>query len=58
MRPALTRARRAAGNASPALKFVLMVRIMSFFADFTYEGSRSITAPTWGCWARAHSRSV
>lgn len=34
-------ARRAA-KVSPALKFVLMVGIMSFFADFTYEGSRSI----------------
>ena len=27
---------------SPAVKFVLMVGAMSFFADFTYEGSRSI----------------
>lgn len=27
---------------STALKFVLMVGVMSFFADFTYEGSRSI----------------
>jgi MFS family permease len=34
--------------ASPALKFVLMVGIMSFFADFTYEGSRSITGPYLG----------
>jgi MFS family permease len=33
---------------SPALKFVLMVGIMSFFADFTYEGSRSITGPFLG----------
>ena len=48
MLPALTRARRAAGNASPALKFVLMVGVMSFFADFTYEGSRSITGPYLG----------
>ncbi len=35
-------ARTRAVAASPALKFVLMVGIMSFFADFTYEGSRSI----------------
>ena len=48
MLPALTRAREAARNASPALKFVLMVGIMSFFADFTYEGSRSITGPYLG----------
>jgi MFS family permease len=48
MLPGLTRARRAAKNASPALKFVLMVGIMSFFADFTYEGSRSITGPYLG----------
>lgn len=32
-------------GASPALKFVLMVGVMSFFADFTYEGSRSIIGP-------------
>jgi len=48
MLASLTRARRAARNASPALKFVLMVGIMSFFADFTYEGSRSITGPYLG----------
>ena len=48
MLPALTRAQQAAKNASPALKFVLMVGIMSFFADFTYEGSRSITGPYLG----------
>lgn len=29
----------------PALRFVLMVGIMSFFADFTYEGSRSAAGP-------------
>lgn len=29
-------------KAPAALKFVLMVGVMSFFADFTYEGSRSI----------------
>jgi hypothetical protein len=48
MLPSLTRARQAAKNASPALKFVVMVGIMSFFADFTYEGSRSITGPYLG----------
>jgi MFS family permease len=26
-----------------ALKFVLMIGVVSFFADFTYEGSRSVT---------------
>jgi MFS family permease len=35
-------------EASPAVKFVVMVGIMSFFADFTYEGSRSITGPYLG----------
>ena len=35
-------------SASPALKFVIMVGVMSFFADFTYEGSRSITGPYLG----------
>lgn len=40
----LTRPRRF----SPALKFVLMVGVMSFFADFTYEASRSIIGPYLG----------
>jgi MFS family permease len=35
-------------TASAALKFVLMVGVMSFFADFTYEGSRSIIGPYLG----------
>jgi MFS family permease len=35
-------------SVSPAVKFVIMVGIMSFFADFTYEGSRSITGPYLG----------
>src|SRR5579875_835050 len=30
---------------SRALRFVLLIGIMSFFADFTYEGSRSIVGP-------------
>lgn len=30
---------------SNALKFVLMIGALSFFADFTYEGSRSILGP-------------
>ncbi len=34
--------------APKALTFVVMVGIMSFFADFTYEGSRSITGPYLG----------
>lgn len=28
-----------------ALKFVVLVGVLSFFADFTYEGSRSIVGP-------------
>jgi len=40
----LARARRA----SPALTFVLMIGVMSFFADFTYEGSRSVIGPYLG----------
>lgn len=42
------RQRIAGDRETPALKFVLMVGIMSFFADFTYEGSRSITGPYLG----------
>jgi MFS family permease len=37
--PSATRARRI------AVRFVLMIGIVSFFADFTYEGSRSIIGP-------------
>lgn len=33
---------------SPAFKFVLLIGVVSFFADFTYEGSRSITGPFLG----------
>ena len=40
--------RQRVSHASPALKFVLMVGVMSFFADFTYEGSRSIVGPYLG----------
>jgi predicted MFS family arabinose efflux permease len=31
-----------------AVRFVLMIGILSFFADFTYEGSRSIIGPLLG----------
>jgi len=37
--------RQRLAGASPALKFVLLVGVMSFFADFTYEGSRSVIGP-------------
>lgn len=30
---------------SAALKFVLLIGVVSFFADFTYEGARSVTGP-------------
>jgi MFS family permease len=40
--------RQRVWEASPALKFVVLVGIMSFFADFTYEGSRSIIGPYLG----------
>src|SRR5262249_15258311 len=30
---------------STALRFVLLVGVMSFFADFTYEGSRAVLGP-------------
>jgi MFS family permease len=38
----------ARNRLSPALKFVLMVGAMSFFADFVYEGSRSIVGQYLG----------
>ena len=36
---------RGASLRSPAMRFVLLVGVMSLFADMTYEGSRSITGP-------------
>lgn len=42
MRGTRMRLRERVAQASPALKFVVLVGVMSFFADFTYEGSRSI----------------
>lgn len=33
------------GAGSRALRFVLLVGVMSFFADFTYEGMRGIAGP-------------
>ncbi len=33
------------GTKARALRFVVLVGIMSFFADFTYEGSRGILGP-------------
>jgi len=35
-------------SMTPALKFVLLIGVVSLFADFTYEGSRSITGPFLG----------
>jgi predicted MFS family arabinose efflux permease len=40
--------RRRVLSASPAVKFVLLVGVVSFFADFTYEGSRSVIGPYLG----------
>ena len=40
--PDAARGRGVLARLSPAVKFVLMIGVMSFFADFTYEGSRSI----------------
>lgn len=38
---------RSSGNRAgrTALRFILLIGILSFFADFTYEGSRSILGP-------------
>ncbi len=36
---------KASSLKARALKFVLLIGVMSFFADFTYEGSRSIIGP-------------
>jgi MFS family permease len=36
---------RTTNKTTAAFKFVLMIGVLSFFADFTYEGSRSILGP-------------
>src|SRR5436190_231377 len=36
---------KARSMKSTALKFVVLIGVMSFFADFTYEGSRGIIGP-------------
>lgn len=46
--PHRTPSRQPLPPRSAALKFVLLVGVMSFFADFTYEGSRSIIDPYLG----------
>jgi MFS family permease len=46
--PEVSGLRHRLARASPALKFVLLVGVMSFFADFTYEGSRSVIGPYLG----------
>ena len=42
---ALRRSLAAIGTSSPAFRFVLVIGVVSFFADMTYEGSRSIVGP-------------
>lgn len=37
--------RKAKDVARSALRFVLLIGVVSFFADMTYEGARSITGP-------------
>jgi hypothetical protein len=49
--------RKHLAAASPALKFVLLVGVMSFFADFTYEGSRSVIGPYLGTLGAGRWRS-
>jgi MFS family permease len=39
---------RSTWRTSAALRFVVLVGVMSFFADFTYEGSRSIVGQYLG----------
>jgi hypothetical protein len=50
--------RNRLAGASPAVKFVLMVGVMSFFADFTYEGSRSVIGPYLGTLGAGRWRSA
>ena len=41
-------AREPVSPRTKALRFIVLVGVMSFFADFTYEGSRSIIGPYLG----------
>jgi predicted MFS family arabinose efflux permease len=41
-------ARMSGDTSRTAFKFVFLIGILSFFADFTYEGSRSIIGPYLG----------
>ena len=43
--PAASQERSEKALKSAALKFVIMIGFVGFFADMTYEGSRSITGP-------------
>jgi predicted MFS family arabinose efflux permease len=38
-------AEEVVSRRGPALKFVLLIGVVSLFADFTYEGARSVTGP-------------
>jgi len=40
--------REAHGSRDRALKFVLLIGVLSLFADFTYQGSRSVLGPYLG----------
>jgi hypothetical protein len=46
--PAGSGLRQHLAHASPALELVLLCGVMSFFADFTYEASRSVIGPYLG----------
>src|SRR6185312_15688984 len=49
MRMAMDSAQRTAGLAPrPAMKFVVLIGMVSLFADMTYEGARSVTGPFLG----------
>ena len=43
--PTVSEPKRGGPGRSRAMRFVLLVGVMSLFADMTYEGSRSITGP-------------
>ena len=43
-------------NQTKALRFVRMIGVVSLFADFTYEGSRSVTRVLFGRHGRQRYR--
>jgi hypothetical protein len=45
-------------NRKTAIRFIVLLGVVSLFGDMTYEGARSVTGPYSGCSARQRPLSV